>query len=120
MKLHFNVKENLFDSREPNTLGLERAPGSETFTVYKPEENSDKYSHGAVIVFFRGEYFVQWQSSAADEDAADTKVVYSRSSDLKKWSEPCVISEALGEGNQHKRGMVDRGQYISCLYKCMA
>ncbi len=94
----FFVKDNLFDYREPNTLGLERVPGSETFTVFKPEENSDKYSHGAVIISFKNEYFVQWQSSDVDEDAPDTKVVYSRSPDLKKWSVPCVISEAREKG----------------------
>ncbi|HBH43242.1 MAG TPA: hypothetical protein DDY28_02420, partial [Hyphomonas atlantica] len=50
---------------------------------------TDQFSNGAVPIAFKGRVFVQWQSSARDEDAPDTWVAYSISADNgDHWSAP--------------------------------
>ncbi|MGD8782516.1 MAG: exo-alpha-sialidase [Ignavibacteria bacterium] len=94
----FYVTEGLFDFSQPETLGLETAPGTETFTIFSPAESTDKYSHGVALIGFKGSLYAQWQSSEQDEDAPDTKVVYSRSSDGANWTEPVVLAPAWENG----------------------
>jgi hypothetical protein len=87
----FQVRPGLFDLLQPDTLGLSVAPGAETFTIFRPQEDTDKYSHGVVLLPFKGHLYAQWQSSSKDEDAIDTWVAYSRSEDGKKWSAPMTL-----------------------------
>ncbi len=85
---------DLFDLNQPKTLGLSFAPQVETFTVFKPGENDNKYNHGVVLYPFKGVLYAQWQSSAQDEDGDDTQVFYSKSLDEgKTWSKPLLLSE---------------------------
>lgn len=82
----------LFDPLAPD-LGLVRAAGAETFTVFAPREETDQFSNGAVIAVFRGRLYVQWQSSAKDEDSEDTWVAHAVSADGgKTWSAPLVLA----------------------------
>ena len=87
----FEIKPGLFDRSEPETLGLSFAPGTESFTIFRPDINSDKYCNGVVLIPFKGYLYAQWQSSAKDEDAPDTWVAYSRSPDGRTWSKPKVL-----------------------------
>lgn len=88
------VADGLFDTSQPDTLGLTPAPVAETFTVFAPGEGENHYNHGAVPIMFKGQLYVQWQSSARDEDAPDTAVVYSASADVKHWPAPTVMAPA--------------------------
>lgn len=88
------VADGLFDTSQPDTLGLTPAPGTETFTVFAPLGDENHYNHGAVPIMFKGQLYVQWQSSARDEDAPDTSVVYSASADMKHWPAPTVMAPA--------------------------
>ncbi len=95
----FSVKENLFDQSNTNTLGLDYVSGVETVTVFSPTDDTDKFSNGVVMAAFKGSLYCMWQSSATDEDAADTWVAYSRSDDDgKTWSAPMVLAETLDDG----------------------
>ncbi|HBQ48907.1 MAG TPA: hypothetical protein DD728_08475, partial [Hyphomonas atlantica] len=62
---------DLFDASATD-LGLTPLPGAETITVFRPRPGTDQFSNGAVPIAFKGRVFVQWQSSARDEDAPDT------------------------------------------------
>lgn len=73
------------------TLGLNELTSAETFTVFRPTNNTDKFSNGAVITYFNGYYYCMWQSSALDEDSQDTWVAYSRSKDGKTWDAPKAL-----------------------------
>ena len=73
----FIVKQ-LFDHDLPETLGLPYPAGIETFPVFIPGDGDNKYNHGVVLFPFKVMLYTQWQSSALDEDAADTQVFYSR------------------------------------------
>lgn len=84
--------DSLFDLNQPETLGLSFAKGVETFTIFSPKEQENKYNHGVVLFAFKGMLYAQWQSSAVDEDGPDTRVFYSRSTDGKVWEKPMPLT----------------------------
>jgi hypothetical protein len=92
----YDVAPGLFRPDQPD-LGLERAPGSETFTVFAPTAATDRFSNGVVLIPFKGRLYAQWQSSARDEDSADTWVAYSVSDDGRTWRAPRTLAPA-GDG----------------------
>ena len=75
------VVDDLFDKAQPDTMGLSPAPRAETFTVFQPGEQDYAYNHGAVVMGFKGKLYAQWQSSYRDEDAPETEVRFSVSTD---------------------------------------
>ena len=84
----YAVAPSLFDLSQPADLGLKPAAGAQTFTIFRARDNSDHYVNGVVLMPFKGRLYAQWQSSARDEDAPDTHVVYALSSDGEHWSAP--------------------------------
>lgn len=87
----FSVQENLFNYNQPETLGLNVAAGTETFTIFKPNSFENRYNNGVVVFPFKGVLYAQWQSSVKDEDAPDTKLVFSKSIDGKTWTDPQLL-----------------------------
>lgn len=95
----FTIAAGLYDESKSETLGLSYAEGTETVTIFAPTDATDKFSNGVVMTSFKGNLYCMWQSSAKDEDAADTWVAYSRSVDGgKTWTEPMVLAETLENG----------------------
>lgn len=92
----YEIAPNLFQQDRPD-LGLKPAPGAQTFTVFAPTQETDRFSNGVVLIPFKGRLYAQWQSSARDEDSADTWVAYSVSDDGESWSAPRPLTPA-GEG----------------------
>ncbi|MEN5364184.1 sialidase family protein [Brevundimonas intermedia] len=99
----YTVAPNLFRPDAPD-LGLTPAPGTETFTVFAPTQDTDRFSNGVVLIPFKGRLYTQWQSSARDEDAADTWVAYSVSDDGAAWSAPQTLVSAGQGGRMHSSG----------------
>lgn len=91
---------DLFDHNKPETLGLRYAPDLETYTIFAPGDDDNKYNHGVVLYPYKNMLYAQWQSSSIDEDAPDTHVFYSRSSDGVVWSEPDTLAAA--DSNHYK------------------
>ena len=87
----YRVVPGLFDAARPDDLGLKVAPGTQTFTIFRPRKGTSQYNNGVVLLSFKGRLYAQWQSSAKDEDTPDTWVAYSRSRDGKHWSAPLVL-----------------------------
>ncbi len=85
-------------------LGLARPAGVRTATVFRPAAGTDHYANGAAVAVFRGRWFVQWQSSAQDEDSPDTWVAYSTSADGETWSPPRALSAAAEGGVMRTSG----------------
>ena len=100
----FTVKNGLFDHTQPDHLGLNYADGTETFTVFAPDSLTDKFSNGAVMAYFKGYFYCQWQSSANDEDALDTWVAYSRSEDGMNWTAPMVLAATIDNSYRSSGG----------------
>lgn len=101
----FWLSSSLLDQTNTNTLGLTTASGAETVTVYAPDGTGDAFSNGIVMTAFKGDLYCMWQSSKKDEDAEDTWVAYSRSTDNgKTWSKPMVLAETLSKGYRSSGG----------------
>jgi len=95
----FRVSDGLFDQNNTDTLGLSYPEDLETVTVWKAEEDTDHYCNGVCLAAYQGKLYCQWQSSAKDEDSADTHVMYAVSSDKgRTWSEATVLAEKIGDG----------------------
>lgn len=88
----FTTKSDLFDQDDVNDLGLAKATGTETFTIFAPTSGSDHFSNGVALAAFKGYLYAQWQSSPTDEDSTDTWTAYSRSQDGETWSAPMVLA----------------------------
>ena len=86
----YHVASGVFDAAKPD-LGLKRAAGSETVTIFRPRAGAMQYNNGVVLMPFKGRLYAQWQSSARDEDAPDTFVVYASSADGKHWTMPVAL-----------------------------
>ena len=76
---------------------LPHAPRVTHHTVFKGKSGA-QYNHGAVMITHKGRYFMQWQSSAQDEDAPDTQVLYAISEDGEHWYKPRVMASS-GNGS---------------------
>lgn len=114
----FQVQQGLFDHSKPETLGLNFAPGIETFTVFSPGENDNHYNHGVVLIPFRGKLYAQWQTSARDEDGPDTHVVYSRSTNGEKWTDPIILAPRREKGIVTSGGWWTDGEVL-VAYLCV-
>lgn len=69
-------------------VACEERAAIRTVTVYEPAAEGDHYVNNAVLTYFKGHFYCMWQSSATDEDAPDTHLVYSRSRDGRRWPAP--------------------------------
>ena len=54
-EIPFNISEGLFDAAVKETMGLERAPGAETFTVFAASDEGPHYANGVVMAAFKGD-----------------------------------------------------------------
>ena len=113
----FSLAQDLFNQEDADALGLLPAEGTETFTVFKAGEQGDRFCNGVVLAEFNGKLYCQWQSSAKDEDAPDTKVVYSISEDEgKTWSEPMVLAPTIKDGYRSSGGwLVNNNKLIAFI-----
>ena len=84
-------------------------PSVEHYEVFVPSEGDNYYNHNAVPVVFKGRVYVMWQSSARDEDAADTRVLYSWSDNAKDWAEPVDIIDFSGVSSAY----LSDGKYVT-------
>lgn len=110
----FSISANLFDTTQVSTLGLVFAEGLETSTVFRPNLGDYKYNHGVVLFPFKDELYAQWQSSLNDEDAAETRIMYSKSRDGKSWSTPQVLMAP------NEKGLITNGGWWSNEKKLIA
>lgn len=95
----FSIIDGLFDSAFKETMGLDKAPGAETHTVFAASDGSPHYANGVVMTAFKGDLYCMWQTSAKDEDAEDTYVAYARSTDGgTTWSSPMVLCPTISNG----------------------
>lgn len=94
----YSVMPDLFDAAKAD-LGLMPAPGTQTFTVFRPSDGTDHFSNGVSLIGFRGRLYAQWQSSPRDEDSPNTRVMFSSSADGEHWTDPVELAPP-GQGGQ--------------------
>lgn len=89
------LAEGCIDTTNHETLALPKAIKVKTVTVFKPTDHPLHYNNAAVMTAFKGVLYCMWQASQTDEDAADTRLLYSHSDDEgQTWSEPEVLDNA--------------------------
>lgn len=93
-----------FDASRPGDLGLKPAPGAESFTVFHPGPDTDKFSNGVALIGFKGKLYAQWQSSAKSEDTPDTWTAYAVSPDGVRWSAPVRMAGPEIDGGMRTSG----------------
>lgn len=99
----YTIAPGLFDAARAD-LGLHPAADTETVSIFRPGDTTDRFSNGAVLIAFKGTLYAQWQSSARDEDAPDTWVAYSTSVDGRTWTAPRALAQAGRKGRMHSNG----------------
>ncbi len=100
----YHVRPGVFDLSKPGDLGLQSASGAETITIFKPGEDTDRFSNGVVLMPFKGRLYAQWQSSRTDEDSPDTWVAWSVSEDGRDWSAPKALVRPGPGPKMHSSG----------------
>lgn len=89
------LKEGIIDTTQHTTLGLPSCPEAKTVTIFSSSDSTHHYSNGVVMTAFKGTLYCMWQSSQIDEDAPETCVMYSRSSDEGlTWTKPTLLAAA--------------------------
>ncbi len=99
----YRAAPGLFD-QSATDLGLKPAPGLARSIVHSPSATEDRFSNGAVPIGFKGRIFVQWQSSAKDEDSPDTRILFVTSGDGQKWTNPQLLFPSGEGGAMHSNG----------------
>lgn len=110
--------DSLFDFSEPETLRLIFPENIETYTIFSPKKNENKYNHGVVLFPYKEMLYAQWQSSSVDEDGKDTQVFYSRSKNGKDWSKPIALTEKWDGGIITSGGWWSDGETL-IAYLCV-
>lgn len=94
----FELGGEVIDFADTDALGLPVPEGIETITIFAPEAGARQFNHGVVLLPFKDKLYAQWQSSDKDEDAPETVVLYSSSTDGETWSEPQALTEPQENG----------------------
>lgn len=95
-----SLADGVLDMTDKSALGLTKAPGTETITVFQPTETTDHYSNGVVLAAFKGTLYCMWQSDPQNEDYPETWVAMSKSTDNgATWSAPEVLDSLTAEQN---------------------
>lgn len=100
----FTVEPDLFDQSVTDTLGLEPAPGTETFTIYAPTASDNTFNNHPQLMPFKGRLYATWQGTPKNEDSDDSFALVSSSADGKTWTTPEVIAPPIPGKHYHASG----------------
>lgn len=90
-----SLAEGVIDTTKTDDLGLTKSEYVRTFTVFSPSDSTHHYANGVVMTAFHEVLYCMWQSSQTDEDAPETCVMYSKSSDDGlTWTRPDTLATA--------------------------
>ena len=111
-----SLAEGVVDTTNHETVGLHPAKEARTVTIFKATDESPHYSTAVVMTAFKGTLYCMWQSSLTDEDAPDTRLVYSRSQDEGlTWSAPEVLDEATDSTYSTSGGWLITGDTLTAF-----
>ena len=85
----------VIDTTNVESLGLTMTDDTKTMTIFSPTDETHHYANGVVMIAFKDVLYCMWQSSQTDEDAPETCVMYSKSSDEGvTWTKPELLAAA--------------------------
>ena len=103
----------VIDTTNVESLGLTMAEETRTVTIFRPSDETHHYANGVVMTAFKDRLYCMWQSSETDEDAAETCVVYSQSTDEgTTWSEPRLLAAATDTSYCTSGGWINTGDTL--------
>ena len=89
------LSSGVIDTTNVETLGLTMTDDTKTVTIFSPTDETHHYANGVVMIAFKDVLYCMWQSSQTDEDAPETCVMYSKSSDEGvTWTKPEQLAAA--------------------------
>ena len=89
------LSSGVIDTTNVETLGLTMTDDTKTVTIFSPTDETHHYANGVVMIAFKDVLYCMWQSSQTDEDAPETCVMYSKSSDEGvTWTKPEPLAAA--------------------------
>ena len=89
------LSSGVIDTTNVETLGLTMTDDTKTITIFSPDDETHHYANGVVMTAFKDELYCMWQSSKTDEDAPETCVMYSKSTDEGiTWTKPEPLAAA--------------------------
>ena len=89
------LSSGVIDTTNVETLGLTMTDDTKTVTIFSPTDETHHYANGVVMTAFKDVLYCMWQSSQTDEDAPETCVMYSKSSDEGvTWTKPEQLAAA--------------------------
>ena len=89
------LSSGVIDTTNVETLGLTMTDDTKTVTIFSPDDKTHHYANGVVMTAFKDVLYCMWQSSLTDEDAPETCVMYSQSTDEGvTWTKPEPLAAA--------------------------
>ena len=89
------LSSGVIDTTNVETLGLTMTDDTKTITIFSPDDETHHYANGVVMTAFKDVLYCMWQSSKTDEDAPETCVMYSQSTDEGvTWTKPELLAAA--------------------------
>ena len=89
------LSSGVIDTTNVETLGLTMTDDTKTVTIFSPDDETHHYANGVVMTAFKDVLYCMWQSSKTDEDAPETCVMYSQSTDEGvTWTKPEPLAAA--------------------------
>ena len=89
------LSSGVIDTTNVETLGLTMTDDTKTVTIFSPTDETHHYANGVVMIAFKDVLYCMWQSSQTDEDAPETCVMYSKSTDEGiTWTKPEPLAAA--------------------------
>ena len=89
------LSSGVIDTTNVETLGLTMMGDTKTVTIFSPNDETHHYANGVVMTAFKDVLYCMWQSSQIDEDAPETCVMYSKSTDEGvTWTSPELLAAA--------------------------
>ena len=89
------LSSGVIDTTNVETLGLTMTDDTKTVTIFSPTDETHHYANGVVMTAFKDVLYCMWQSSKTDEDAPETCVMYSQSTDEGvTWTKPEPLAAA--------------------------
>ena len=118
------LSSGVIDTTNVETLGLTMMGDTKTVTIFSPNDETHHYANGVVMTAFKDVLYCMWQSSQIDEDAPETCVMYSKSTDEGvTWTSPELLAAATDSSYCTSGGWISTKDtltaFINVWPKCM-
>ena len=110
------IAEGIIDTTDTQSLGLAESDAVRAICVFSPTDADNHYANGVVLTAFKDVLYCMWQSSRINEDAPETCVVYSHSTDDgMTWTKPKILAQASDTAYCTSGGWMANGDTLTAF-----